>query len=172
MKFKKYYLAYGSNLNLDQMKRRCPHAKVVGKAKIEGYRLAFKGFFEDFAYLTIEEAEGKSVDVGVYEITYTDEKYLDYYEGYPNNYFKKMMKVNLDGKSVDAMIYIMSPDFEYFMPSENYFYICFVGYCDFGFDTNTLLDTLWYTEEKNKQNYSKNNRRYLGKTKNNSFKNL
>ena len=37
----KYYLAYGSNLNLEQMSRRCPTARVVGKAQLENYRLAF-----------------------------------------------------------------------------------------------------------------------------------
>ena len=27
---KRYYIAYGSNLNIDQMSYRCPGAKVVG----------------------------------------------------------------------------------------------------------------------------------------------
>ena len=33
----KLYLAYGSNLNLEQMANRCPTAKVVGNSKINGY---------------------------------------------------------------------------------------------------------------------------------------
>ena len=33
---KKYYIAYGSNLNISQMKTRCPDAKIVGKTKLEG----------------------------------------------------------------------------------------------------------------------------------------
>lgn len=32
---KKLYIAYGSNLNLKQMKYRCPTAKLVGKGTIE-----------------------------------------------------------------------------------------------------------------------------------------
>ena len=39
---KKYYLAYGSNLNVKQMKSRCPDARVLGIGEIEGYRLLFK----------------------------------------------------------------------------------------------------------------------------------
>ena len=36
---KMYYLAYGSNLNVEQMKKRCPDAVVVGTAVLDGYRL-------------------------------------------------------------------------------------------------------------------------------------
>lgn len=34
---KKYYIAYGSNLNVKQMKFRCPGAKVVGTSVIKDY---------------------------------------------------------------------------------------------------------------------------------------
>ena len=40
---KKLYIAYGSNLNLKQMKYRCPTAKLVGKGIVENYELQFKG---------------------------------------------------------------------------------------------------------------------------------
>ena len=40
---KKYYIAYGSNLNVRQMKFRCPTAKVVGTSVIKGYELLYKG---------------------------------------------------------------------------------------------------------------------------------
>ena len=35
------YIAYGSNLNLDQMKRRCPTAEVIGTAELKNWRLWF-----------------------------------------------------------------------------------------------------------------------------------
>ena len=35
----KYYLAYGSNLNIRQMSHRCPSAIPVGTAIIKDYRL-------------------------------------------------------------------------------------------------------------------------------------
>ncbi len=37
------YIAYGSNLNLPQMGRRCPTAKVVGTSEIKNYELLFRG---------------------------------------------------------------------------------------------------------------------------------
>jgi len=40
---KKYYIAYGSNLNKEQMKSRCPDAVPVGTSEIKNYTLLFKG---------------------------------------------------------------------------------------------------------------------------------
>ena len=40
---KRYYIAYGSNLNVRQMKFRCPTAKIVGTAVIGDYELLYKG---------------------------------------------------------------------------------------------------------------------------------
>lgn len=38
---KKLYIAYGSNLNLGQMKYRCPTAKLYGTGVIENYEYMF-----------------------------------------------------------------------------------------------------------------------------------
>ena len=51
---KKYYLAYGSNLNVHQMKYRCPTARIVGTAVIRDYELLYKGS-KTGSYLTIEK---------------------------------------------------------------------------------------------------------------------
>ena len=47
---KKYYLAYGSNLNLEQMKYRCPTAKPIGKMNLKDYRLVYKGLADYEGY--------------------------------------------------------------------------------------------------------------------------
>ena len=72
MKNKKYYIAYGSNLNIEQMKFRCPTAKVAGISEIPDYRLLFKGS-QTGAYLTIEPYKGASVPVAVWEVKEDDE---------------------------------------------------------------------------------------------------
>ncbi len=36
-----FYFAYGFNLNLTEMRKKCPEAKVVGIGYVKGYRLAF-----------------------------------------------------------------------------------------------------------------------------------
>jgi len=81
---KRYYIAYGSNLNVRQMKFRCPTAKVVGTSVIKGYELLYKGS-KTGSYLTIEKKKGGVVPVAVWEVTARDEKSLDAYEGYPEH---------------------------------------------------------------------------------------
>lgn len=61
---KRYYLAYGSNLNVRQMAWRYPTAKAVGTAIIKDYELLFKGS-KTGAYLTIEPKSGAEVPVAV-----------------------------------------------------------------------------------------------------------
>ena len=49
---KRYYIAYGSNLNVRQMMMRCPTARLIGTSVIKDYRLMFKGS-QTGSYLTI-----------------------------------------------------------------------------------------------------------------------
>ena len=67
------YIAYGSNLNLPQMERRCPTAKVVGTSEIKNYELLFRGV------ATVEPKEGASVPVLLWKIEALDEAALDRY---------------------------------------------------------------------------------------------
>ena len=39
----KRYVAYGSNLNMAQMRDRCPESEFVGTGVVENYELQFKG---------------------------------------------------------------------------------------------------------------------------------
>ena len=73
---KKYYLAHGSNLNVQQMKFRCPTARIVGTSIIRNYELLYKGS-KTGSYLTIEKKKGSVVPVAVWEVTADDEKRLD-----------------------------------------------------------------------------------------------
>ena len=144
---KKYYLAYGSNLNVQQMAFRCPGAEAVGIAALEGWQLAFKGSGSG-AYLTIEPHEGGSVPLGVWKITEADERSLDRYEGFPHFYYKQNMRVKvqniLTGKerSVEAMVYIMREDRPYGFPSPSYVRTCARGYRDFYLDFGPLQAAL------------------------------
>ena len=38
-----YYIAYGSNLNKEEMKQRCKDAKFVSLARLENYTLTYRG---------------------------------------------------------------------------------------------------------------------------------
>ena len=139
IQMKKYYIAYCSNLNVQQMKFRCPGAKVVGKSVIKNYELLYKGS-KTGSYLTIEKKNGSVVPVAVWEVTADDEKRLDAYEGYPNFYYKKNMKITLaeTGKIINAFVYIMHEERKLGIPSYAYVRTCVQGYRDFGFDLKHL----------------------------------
>ena len=133
----KLYLAYGSNLNLEQMANRCPTAKVVGNSKINGYRLLFRGAHAG-AVATIEPFKGESVPVLAWEITPADEAALDRYEGWPFLYRKDPIKVRLNGKTVQAMVYIMNEGRPLGQPSCYYYSTILDGYKSAGFDVEIL----------------------------------
>ena len=102
-----FYLAYGSNLNLSDMKIRCPKARAVGNAVLNDYRLVFCGQ-DQASWLTVRPSKGEYVPVGIWEIEATDEAAMDIYEGYPELYDKKMMPISFRNETVDALIYIMN----------------------------------------------------------------
>ena len=136
---KRYYIAYGSNLNVGQMRMRCPRARIIGTSVVEGYRLLFKGSRTD-SYLTIEPQEGASVPVAAWAVTEEDEAALDRYEGFPTCYYKKEMKLPLKGIKTGKVrlrkvfVYIMHEDRPLGTPSESYMETCRQGYRSFGFD--------------------------------------
>ena len=140
---KKYYIAYGSNLNVRQMKFRCPTAKVVGTSVIKGYELLYKGS-KTGSYRTSEKKKGGIVPVAVWEVTADDEKRLDAYEGYPNFYYKTDMQLTVKShitgrkKKLDAFVYIMHEERKLGIPSHAYVRTCVQGYRDFGFDLKHL----------------------------------
>ena len=72
----KFYVAYGSNLNIRQMQMRCPTAKLYAVGEIRDYELQFKGM-PDHAYATIAPQEGSSVPAAVWKIQPMDEWSLD-----------------------------------------------------------------------------------------------
>ena len=144
---KRYYIAYGSNMNIPQMRMRCPGARIIGTSVIEDYQLLFKGS-KTGSYLTIEPMEGAEVPVVIWEVTETDEKALDRYEGYPNFYYKKEMTLDIKGvrtgkvRRRDAFVYIMHEERELGIPSWYYVNTCLDGYRAFGFDEKYLFDAI------------------------------
>ena len=105
---KRYYIAYGSNLNVQQMRWRCPGARIIGTSELQDYRLLFKGS-KTGSYLTVEPEKGCTVPVVVWEVTDQDELALDRYEGYPRHYTKEQVSVRTtDGAAVSVMAYIMA----------------------------------------------------------------
>lgn len=142
---KRYYIAYGSNLNIRQMRMRCPSARIIGTSKLNDYELLFKGS-KTGSYLTVEKKLGSTVPVAVWEVTADDEKALDRYEGFPNFYYKKELTLPIKGirtgkiRKRRVFVYIMHEDRPIGSPSVPYMQTCIQGYDDFGFDRVVLID--------------------------------
>lgn len=134
---KRLYVAYGSNLNILQMKHRCPTAKLCGTGTVANYQLQFKGRPQS-AFATISPKEGSSVPVAVWELRPWDERSLDVYEGYPSHYFKRDIPVRMDGKEVVGMAYIMDLKMDHGLPSLDYYQTVQEGYEDCGLDVSVL----------------------------------
>ena len=130
--YPKIYLAYGSNLNLAQMDRRCPTAVILGRSVLKGYKLLFRGR-KDNAVATVEPCKGSSVPVLLWEIYEEDEASLDIYEGHPKLYRKEIVKVKLDRKTVKAMMYVMNDGRPLGKPNPYYYNTILEGYrvCEF-----------------------------------------
>lgn len=143
----KLYIAYGSNMNLAQMKQRCPTAKVVGKTELKDFELVFRGS-RNSAVVTIEPCEGGKVPLLLWRIQPQDEKFLDRYEGYPNFYEKEYLEIDMSGKQAFAMVYVMTPGYELGKPSEYYKKTIVEGYQSADFDTDILNEAINKTMER------------------------
>ncbi|MGM9942244.1 MAG: gamma-glutamylcyclotransferase family protein [Bulleidia sp.] len=141
------YLAYGSNLNVEDMLYRCPNAVKAGQAFLENHRLVYRGTYHN-AWLNVEPAQGYRVPVGVWQIHDSDEANMDVYEDYPALYDKKMIEIILNGEKKEAMIYIMNPGYACSEPDPYYVSTCRKGYSDFGFD-ESILDAAFDYSVKN-----------------------
>lgn len=156
---KKYYFAYGSNLHKQQMSCRCPSAKPVGEGRLENYGLYYRGGVKN-GYLTVEtrfnESRDNYVPIGIWEIDEFDEHNLDLYEGYPNFYTKRIMKIpaiihKQDGSvfkgDVEGIIYVMNKGYPLSTPSYHYLNTCIDGYKDFDFPIMKLQEALQRSEQ-------------------------
>lgn len=140
---KRYYIAYGSNLNIRQMRMRCPSARIIGTSEIPDYELLFKGS-KTGSYLTIEPKEGSRVPVAAWEVSAEDELALDRYEGFPTFYYKKELMLPIKGirsgkiRMRNTFVYIMHEDRPFGVPSNFYMQTCLSGYKSFRFDPQFL----------------------------------
>jgi len=66
---------------------------------------------------------------------------LDRYEGFPHLYRKENIKVEFEGKEVEAYIYIMNDGRPINSPSCSYYTTIREGYIDCGFDINFLKES-------------------------------
>ncbi|MCU7381018.1 gamma-glutamylcyclotransferase [Clostridiales Family XIII bacterium ASD5510] len=137
----KLYIAYGSNLNLEQMGFRCPSARVYAKGLLKDCELVYRGSKTN-SHATIQRRKGHSVPVLIWEIQPFDEERLDIYEGYPRYYHKKYIMIDIDGERKKAMTYIMNESAQPGRPAPQYVQTIKQGYIDNTFDLDILFNSL------------------------------
>jgi gamma-glutamylcyclotransferase (GGCT)/AIG2-like uncharacterized protein YtfP len=110
------YFAYGSNLDPEQMKKRCPDCRFKCRALLPNHRLAFTRYSESRGggvADVVEETGSAGVWGVVYEISEEDLRELDRCEGYygegvDNAYDRCRLAVLEDGdgrRSLEAWVY-------------------------------------------------------------------
>lgn len=111
------YAAYGSNLDPQQMLKRCPHSPLRHTGWLAGWRLTFGGDGWDGALPTVVEDPPAQVFVGLYEVTEGDERALDEWESAPSGLYRKVKvrAATMDGDTL-TWTYVLD-DFEGGLPS-------------------------------------------------------
>lgn len=146
----KLYWAYGSNLNVQQMRRRCPGATVVAPLTLPNVILRFRSV-ADVAFLRGADCPG-----GLWEITPHDEAILDRYEGVRPEapaaglYRKLYFKIELDGRCRKVLYYMMN-EVGIMPPPVPYLSAIAQGYKDFGLPLERLqraVDHSWRRRRK------------------------
>jgi hypothetical protein len=121
------YAAYGSNLWHDQMRRRCPAARVAGHAVLPGWRLVLRKF------ALIERNRAAACPVGLWWVTAACLDSLDRYEG-PFTYARTQVSLPDGGVAWTYKEIRRRPG----PPAAEYVQRLRDGYRDFGFDTAVL----------------------------------
>jgi gamma-glutamylcyclotransferase (GGCT)/AIG2-like uncharacterized protein YtfP len=120
------YFAYGANTNLESMGQRCPDAEPIGRIRLRGHRLAFRGVAD------VVPAEAGEVWGALWRITAKCEAALDRFEGYPYHYGKQWAKF-IDRKGIEdnVMFYVMNAERGEAPPPASYEACLREGYQDF-----------------------------------------
>ncbi|VEU77865.1 gamma-glutamylcyclotransferase family protein [Mycoplasmopsis columbinasalis] len=143
----KYYLAYGSNLNLTQMQQLCPDATVICQTTLSNYTLNFKRL-TDSAYLTLDCTPTSTavVPVVIYQISPRDQEALDAFEDFPTLYNKEIFRINFEHnaqmKTIECFAYVMNPAATVALPTQTYWQVCLEGYRTWNFDQRILFEAL------------------------------
>jgi len=129
------YFAYGSNLHVPQMRRRCPDAVPVCVAALPEHELVFRGVAD------VQAAKGKQVLGALWSISERDLRALDRYEGYPFLYSRYEVEVHTAHGPAVALVYAMN-DTEQEYPTQLYLSSLRDGYDHFGLPKEALVEAL------------------------------
>lgn len=162
------YFAYGSNLNVLQMRRRCPDAIPIGKFYLHDAKLVFRGV-ADCVY-----SEGDKCPGGLWKITDGCLRALDHYEGrrWDNTGSYRREWVELDGiPNETRLLYYAMNSNGIMPPTDTYLRTIIAGYKDFELPLEPLKAAVKHSWREKKpshierQRYRRTGRPTLGLSK-------
>ena len=119
--------AYGSNLDLIQMNRRCPSSKIISKGSLANYRLDFNRYSSGWGggVADVIPVKGSEVWGLVFELSDTDMDSLDFYEGCykdrPSLYERSKVVINTPkGPIPDVWLYTVVEKQKFEAPTAKY----------------------------------------------------
>jgi len=108
------YFAYGSNMSEKRMIDRglTPSGKQIGILNNYKFLINKKSFKNpDKGFANIQISDGDVVEGILYEVSESDIKKLDRFEGYPKHYSRKTLMIQTQNKEfVSAIVYIAQPN--------------------------------------------------------------
>ncbi|HEY6368169.1 MAG TPA: gamma-glutamylcyclotransferase family protein [Candidatus Binatia bacterium] len=117
-----YYFAYGSNMNWEQMKRRCPSTQFVCVASLKDYHFAIARHsrLRNCGTANIVANAGSEVWGIVYDVSELDLVALDAFEdGYRRE--KLLVRASDDSqRSVEVLVYIAEKEDNVPLPNPDY----------------------------------------------------
>lgn len=136
------YFAFGSNLSITQMRRRCPGCEPVAPALLRGRELGFAYRSQNFppgGAADVVEAEGSEVWGALYRLTPTDLESLDRFEHVDNGGYRRIeVEVELAQGPVTALCYEVADRLGFDIPpTTEYRQLMFEGSAEHG------LPDLW-----------------------------
>lgn len=119
---KLYYFAYGSNMNWEQMQRRCPSAQFVCVARLKDYRFAIARHsrLRNCGTANIVAETGSEVWGIVYDVS---EQELTILDGFEDGYRRERTLALTIGDSqsaVEVLVYVAEKEDNVPLPSSEY----------------------------------------------------
>src|SRR6201999_220578 len=96
------YFAYGSNLCVEQMARRCPHATNPRPAMLADHAW----LINQRGVATVEKFAGTQVHGVLWDVSDHDLATLDSAEGVPVRYRRDRLTIRAANRATDAWVYI------------------------------------------------------------------
>lgn len=131
------YFAYGSNMNQEQMRERCPDSKLITKVVLKDYKIAFTIFSpkRSCGCADILNSTGDEVWGLLYDISENDLKNLDVAEACPDKYYRSSVVVQDElGQRYYAEAYkVAKKESDFLKPSKHYLGLMLNAAQDFDF---------------------------------------